>query len=107
MFKRSNNKSKIVLKRVAMTELQIKLFDYFHKERKFKKRDAKKLCKDVGIASFEDWLMKYECNGCLDLPQRCMGVFDYGNTNFNSSSVVSLDLYDSEDEDCNDHFFLN
>jgi hypothetical protein len=107
LLKHNNAKhKKIVLIRAPMNELQVKLFDYLHKERKFKKRDAKMLCEDAAITSFEDWLVKFQRKGCPNLPQRCMGVSNLLEIEkTRTENADPYNPYDSDDDDCNDHFF--
>jgi hypothetical protein len=98
-----NKYEKKALKRVPMNELQIKLFDFFHKERKFSKRDAKRLCKGAKITSFEDWLVKYKSKGCRDMLRRSPGVSDWADCENYDNKDFGKVLYNSDDDDCNDH----
>jgi hypothetical protein len=93
-----------LVNRKPMNELQVKLFDYLRKERNFSKKEAKRLCRDLKITSFEDWVVHYENIGRPIPFQRTRGFLD-GYPEYCYNNVEDNIFYSSEDEDCNDHFF--
>jgi hypothetical protein len=90
-------------KRVPMNPDEAKLFDFLHFELKQPKINAKYYCKDANDStSFEKWRSWLGSKGSFS-------VNPYRNDDVSLAVNNLVDKtdwdYDSEDEDCYDHFF--